>query len=142
MPPALENKGLTAYNKFIAFDGRIISLDFPSFRCWFDSHYPLRVISPRKQVNPFRLKNTSKNLHFLFIAKSTPICGGTLSNKLVIFQLSIKRIKRCGKAQNNAADYAGFPQLQVISYKAAQITAYPHKDHEVYPYPAEYGECL
>jgi len=41
MPPALENKGLTAYNEFIAFDGRIISLDFPSFRGGFDSHCPL-----------------------------------------------------------------------------------------------------
>ena len=66
----------------------------------------------------------------------------SLSNKLVIFQLSIKRIKRRRKAQNNATDYTGFPQFQVISYKAAQITAYPHKDHEVYAYPAEYGECL
>ena len=64
----------------------------------------------------------------------------SLSNKLVIFQLSIKRIKCCGKAQNNAADYAGFPQLQVISYKAAQIAAYAHKDDEVYSHPAENGE--
>ena len=41
MPPTLENKGLTAYNEFIAFDGQIMSLDFPSFRGGFDSHCPL-----------------------------------------------------------------------------------------------------
>ena len=50
MPPALENKGLTAYNKFIAFDGRIISLDFPSFRGGFDSHCPLHMKSLRHCV--------------------------------------------------------------------------------------------
>ena len=64
----------------------------------------------------------------------------SLSNKLVIFQLSIKRIKRRGKAKNNASDYTSFSQLQVIAYKAANIAADAHKDDEVYSHPAENGE--
>jgi len=80
MPPTLENKGLTAYNEFIAFDGRIMSLDFPSFRGGFDSHCPLHIkslshcvcsgflvsltLSSAKATQPLEQRQTAKFLLF------------------------------------------------------------------------------
>lgn len=91
MPPALENKGLTAYNKFIAFDGRIISLDFPSLRGGFDSPRPLHMRFKRTAIgcplfiSLYGLLDSFFVYTVIFFAKSRDKCLFLCYNELCYY---------------------------------------------------------